>query len=131
MNSSSNNETASPDSFVFVARRSYAIDDNDWLPLTIGDSEIPGYFWIPLSSDDKNRWSSYWMKIEPGAQGPQHRHEATELILVYEGTFTDSDGKDFAPGNVITYATGSNHSSSSRDGCVVLVVAREGSHLLD
>jgi anti-sigma factor ChrR (cupin superfamily) len=115
----------------FAARRCYKVNGEDWLALKIGNSVIPGYFWIPLSNDDENSWSSYWMKIEPGAQGPQHQHDATELILVYEGTFTDSDGTDFPPGNVITYSTGSSHSSSSRSGCVVLVVAREGSHLVD
>lgn len=69
------------------------------------------------------------MKIQPGARGPVHRHDATELIVVYEGIFTDSDGTNFPPGAAITYATGSSHASSSTDGCVVLVIAREGSQL--
>jgi Anti-sigma factor len=115
----------------FAGRRHYKIHDEDWRPLQIGGTDIPGYFWIPLSDDEEGAWSSYWMKVAPGAQGPAHRHETTELIVVMEGVFTDSDGVSFQPGDALTYASGSSHASSSASGCVVLVVARTGSSLVD
>ena len=115
----------------FAARRSYKINDEDWRPLQIGEQDIPGYFWIPLSEDEGGGWSSYWMKIQPGARGPAHLHDTTELIFVADGVFTDSDGAHFQSGHVLTYAAGSSHSSSSESGCTVLVVARTASSLLD
>lgn len=65
--SSRNTVTMPLDSLDFTARRSYAIKDEDWRPLQIGETDIPGYFWIPLSEDEGGGWSSYWMKIQPGA----------------------------------------------------------------
>jgi anti-sigma factor ChrR (cupin superfamily) len=115
----------------FVARRSYKINDDDWRPLQIGKSEIPGYFWIPLSDDEGGGWSSYWMRIEAGAHGPMHLHDTTELLFVSDGVLTDSDGVHFQAGHVLTYAAGSRHSTSSESGCTVLVVARTGSSLVD
>jgi anti-sigma factor ChrR (cupin superfamily) len=131
MDSSRNAETSSAGSSDFAGRRHYKIRDQDWRPLQIGESDIPGYFWIPLSDDEEGAWSSYWMKIEPGARGPEHHHDATELIFVAEGVFTDSDGVNFLPGDVLTYPAGSSHSSSSTSGCTILVVARTGSRLVD
>lgn len=112
-------------------RSHYTIRQEDWRPLRIDDSSIPGYFWIPVSDDEDGAWSSYWMKIQPGAQGPAHRHGTTELIVVFEGVLSDSDGARFAAGEVVTYAAGSHHSTSSDVGCTVLVVARTGSTLVE
>ena len=131
MDSSRNAETDSTAPHAFAGRRHYKIREEDWRPLQIGDRDIPGYFWIPLSDDEEGAWSSYWMRVEPGASGPEHRHNTTEFIYVAEGVFTDSDGVSFRPGDVLTYPAGSSHSSSSACGCVVLVVARTGSQLVD
>ncbi|WP_429341134.1 cupin domain-containing protein [Paraburkholderia sp. GAS42] len=131
MNSARIQEGASPGPVQLAARRSYKINDEDWRPLKIGESEIPGYSWIPLSDDEGGGWTSYWMKIEPGARGPTHLHETTEMIFVAEGVFADSDGAQFSVGHVLTYPAGSSHSSSSESGCTVLVVARTGSQLVD
>ena len=131
MDSSRNAETYSVGLPAFAGRRHYKIREEDWRPLQIGDADIPGYFWIPLSGDEEGAWSSYWMRVEPGARGPEHRHDTTEFIFVAEGVFTDSDGVSFQPGDVLTYPAGSIHSSSSATGCVILVVARTGSRLVD
>jgi anti-sigma factor ChrR (cupin superfamily) len=115
----------------FVGRQHYRIHDEDWRPLQIGGTDIPGYFWIPLSDDEEGAWSSYWMKVEAGARGPEHRHDTTELLFVAEGVFTDSDGVTFRAGDVLVYPAGSSHASSSASGCIVLVVAKTGAHLVD
>jgi anti-sigma factor ChrR (cupin superfamily) len=126
MNFPGNTQTYSAGVPDFAGRRHYRIRDEDWRALQIGGTDIPGYFWIPLSDDEQGGWSSYWMKVEPGARGPEHRHDTTELIFVAEGVFTDSDGVSFQAGDVVTYPAGSSHSSSSASGCIVLVVARTG-----
>jgi len=131
MQSSRNAVTTPLSSLDFAGRRSYKIDDEDWRPLQIGETDIPGYFWIPLSEDEGGGWSSYWMRIQPGARGSMHLHDTTEMIFVAEGVFTDSDGVHFQPGHVLTYAAGSRHSSSSESGCIVLVVARTASSLVN
>lgn len=103
-------------------RRSYSIDERDWSPMKIGDAVLPGFFSIPVAVDDNGAWSSYWMRLQPGARSLEHRHESTELIMILDGVFTDDDGTDFTPGQTVCYPAGSRHSTSSKEGCTVLVV---------
>lgn len=109
-------------SSVLNGRCSYTIDSVDWRPMSIDGTVLPGFSWIPLASDEGAVWSSYWMKMAPGARSMVHRHEATELLLIKEGFFSDADGASYAAGDVVTYAAGSTHSSFSDLGCIVLVV---------
>jgi anti-sigma factor ChrR (cupin superfamily) len=111
-------------------RRSYSIDERDWRPMKIGDTVLPGFFWIPVANDDQGAWTSYWMRLQPGARSFEHRHDSTELILILEGVFTDDDGTDFVTGQTVCYPAGSRHSTSSAEGCIVLVVAHSGSTIV-
>jgi anti-sigma factor ChrR (cupin superfamily) len=111
-------------------RRWYAIDERDWRPMTIGDTPLEGFTWIPLADDESGAWHSYWMRLQPGARSMQHRHDATELIMVLEGIFTDDDGADFLPGQTVAYPAGSCHSTYSERGCTVLVVEGRSSSVV-
>lgn len=104
-------------------RRWYSIDESDWRPMKIGDKVLPGFSWIPVADDENGAWSSYWMRLEAGARSFEHQHDSTELILILDGVFTDDDGTNFHPGQTVSYPAGSRHSTSSAEGCTVLVVA--------
>ena len=67
------------------ARRWYSIDERDWRPMKIGDTVLPGFSWIPVADDEGGAWSSYWMRLQPGARSFEHRHDSTELIMVLDG----------------------------------------------
>lgn len=112
-------------------RRWYSIDERDWQPMKIGDAVLPGFFWIPVAQDEDGAWHSYWMRLAPGARSCVHQHESTELIMILDGVFTDDDGTDFHPGDTVSYPAGSRHSTSSANGCTVLVVARTESSIVD
>jgi len=107
----------------------YVIDDRDWAPMTIGDAVLPGFFCIPLAKDECGAWSSYWMRMDAGALSPQHLHLTTELLVIREGVFTDNDGADYGPGEAVVYHAGSRHTSSTREGCIALVVTRSSSRI--
>ncbi|TCK33606.1 ChrR-like protein with cupin domain [Paraburkholderia sp. BL8N3] len=111
-------------------RRWYSIDERDWRPMKIGETVLPGFFWIPVANDETGTWNSYWMRLGAGARSFEHRHESTELILVLEGVFTDNDGADFLPGQTASYPAGSRHSTSSEKGCTVLVVEGTASSMV-
>jgi anti-sigma factor ChrR (cupin superfamily) len=111
-------------------RRWYAIDERDWRPMTIGDTVLPGFFWIPVALDESGAWHSYWMRLDPGARSYVHRHDGTELIMVLDGVFTDDDGSDFLPGQTVSYPAGSRHSTYSAQGCTVLVVEGKASSIV-
>lgn len=112
------------------ARRWYSIDERDWRAMKIGGTVLPGFFWIPVAEDERGAWSSYWMRLQPGARSYEHQHDSTELIMILDGVFTDDDGTDFLPGQTVCYAAGSRHSTSSEGGCTVLVVAHTGSTIV-
>ena len=111
-------------------RRRYSIDERDWQPMKIGDTVLQGFSWIPVAQDESGVWTSYWMRLEAGARSFEHRHDSTELIMILDGVFTDDDGTDFHPGDTVSYPAGSCHSTSSKDGCTVLVVARTESSVV-
>jgi mannose-6-phosphate isomerase-like protein (cupin superfamily) len=111
-------------------RRWYTLDDRDWRPMKIGDTVLPGFFSIPVAQDESGAWTSYWMRLEAGARSFEHRHDSTELIVIFDGVFTDDDGADFHPGDTVSYPAGSRHSTSSKSGCTVLVVARSESSIV-
>ncbi|CAB3793726.1 hypothetical protein LMG28614_03749 [Paraburkholderia ultramafica] len=111
-------------------RRWYSIDERDWHPMKIGETLLPGFFWIPVAEDEGGAWSSYWMRLQPGARSFEHQHDSTELVMILDGVFTDDDKTDFLPGNTVCYAAGSRHSTSSAQGCTVLVVAHTGSTIV-
>ncbi|MBR8184211.1 cupin domain-containing protein [Burkholderia ambifaria] len=108
-------------------RLRYVIDERDWKPMKIGGTVLPDFHWIPVAQDENGAWQSYWMRMRPGARSPEHVHESTELLFVEHGVFADGDGVDYLPGDMVVYRAGSRHTSYSKEGCVVLVVARAAS----
>ena len=112
------------------ARRWYSIDERDWQPMKIGETILPGFSFIPVAEDEQGAWKSYWMRLQPGARSLDHRHDSTELVVILDGVFTDHDGTDFLPGQTVSYPAGSRHSTSSNEGCTVLVVARTESTIV-
>ncbi|MFJ4293971.1 cupin domain-containing protein [Cupriavidus sp. NPDC089707] len=110
-------------------RLCYAMAEGDWSPMRIGEAVLPGFSRISLGADESGAWSSYWMRIDPGATSPEHVHMTTELLVVWQGIFTDSDGTDFGPGETVIYQAGSRHRSFSKDGCIVLVVTTSESEV--
>lgn len=103
-------------------RALHILENEAWKPMMIGDKRLPGFWFIPIIDDDSGKWTSYWMRLEAGAESLRHTHTSTELLLILDGIYTDQDDTDFTARQVVTYPTGSSHRSYSRDGCTVLVV---------
>jgi quercetin dioxygenase-like cupin family protein len=61
------------------------------------------------------------LRYKAGAVVPRHRHPDFELILVLTGTLRDDYGVHSA-GTLVVYPPGSEHSLSSVEGCLFLVV---------
>ena len=90
---------------------------------------IPGMSWYKISYNKKNGGhGSYLLKMKPGAKSIPHEHKGHEEFLILEGELIDSDGKIFNKGDFITFEPGSNHSSHTKDGCLILVFMRGINH---
>ena len=82
----------------------------------------PEMSWLPISYDRTTQCGSYLMRMEAGATTLPHVHPGFEEFMIVEGDLVDSDGAVYRAGDVISYAPGTQHSSTTRQGCLILVV---------
>tara|TARA_B110001450_G_scaffold196119_1_gene184618 strand:- start:84 stop:431 length:348 start_codon:yes stop_codon:yes gene_type:complete len=86
---------------------------------------VPGMSWHKISYSKKNGGQgTYVLKMDPGAKSLTHEHTGFEEFLVLEGELTDPDGKIFKKGDFVSFKPGSQHSSQTKNGCLVLVFMR-------
>jgi len=67
---------------------------------------------------------TYFLKSEPGASLPMHKHPAIEQSYVIEGSFYDHDAICHA-GEFVWRRPGSFHETHSDEGAVILAVYRK------
>jgi len=92
---------------------------------------VKGMSWHKISYDKKNGGQgSYLLKMEPGAKSLLHEHTGYEEFLMLEGELTDPDDKVFRKGDFVTFEPGSQHSSYTKDGCLIIVFMRGINQLL-
>ena len=60
-------------------------------------------------------------RMPPGMTTRGHRHEGEEHFYVIEGDLTDNDGTTFGPGDIVSYRDGTEHSSHTKNGCLLVV----------
>ncbi len=71
------------------------------------------------------------LKMEPGSRYPAHRHTSSELCLVVEGDVSFGDKLTLKAGDFEAAVAGTIHGTiSTRDGCVLLIVASPHDEIL-
>jgi anti-sigma factor ChrR (cupin superfamily) len=86
---------------------------------------IAGMSWIPLSGELMNgSFECFLLRMDPGARSNPHEHMGHEEFLVLEGELIDCDGQSFKNGDYVHFNPGSKHSSTSPEGCTMLVILR-------
>ena len=87
-------------------------------------SAIPGMSWHKITYSKKTGQGTYILKMEPGAKSKLHEHVNFEEFIMLDGELIDNDNKIFKKGDIVTFSPGSNHSSYSKSGCLILVFMR-------
>ena len=88
-------------------------------------SVVEGMSWHKISYNRKNGGQgSYLFKMDPGAKSLPHEHTDYEEFLILDGELIDPDNKVFKKGDFVTFEPGSQHSSYTKDGCLILVFMR-------
>ena len=86
---------------------------------------IAGMSWIPLSGELLNgSYECFLLRMDAGARSNPHEHTGYEEFLVLDGESIDCDGQRFTSGDYVRFQPGSKHSSSTADGCTLLVILR-------
>ncbi len=104
-----------------LASRLVRPDDLDWQ-----DVRHPGCRVKTLLFDAENGLLTALVRMEPGAELPDHEHALIEQTYVLEGRLVDKDGLDagleVGPGEFVWRPAGSRHSAWAPEGGLMLAV---------
>ena len=85
---------------------------------------VSGMSWHKISYNKETGQGSYILKMLPGAKSLPHKHVNYEEFLILDGELIDPDNKTFKKGDFVTFEPGSNHSSYTEKGALLIVFQR-------
>ncbi len=80
---------------------------------------MPGVRMKPVWADTATKRRAVFVRFEPGATLPRHRHVGDELIFLIEGSNADESG-EVATGNMNYRPNGCVHTVTTKNGATVL-----------
>jgi quercetin dioxygenase-like cupin family protein len=93
----------------------------DWQPI-----RYPGCQVKTLMVDPKNGLLTVLLKMEPGAQLPDHEHALVEQTYMLEGRLVDLEGPEkgleVGPGEFVYRPAGSRHAAWTPEGAVMVAI---------
>ena len=108
-----------------IKRKITNLQDVEFVPFDNYGVVVPGMSWHKISYNKENGGQgTYVLKMEPGAKSLPHEHTGFEEFLMLDGELIDPDGKVFKKGDFVSFKPGSQHSSHTKNGCLVLVFMR-------
>jgi len=112
-------------------RKIVAVGKVRYLPYERDGVKVPGMSWAPLSVDaELGRRGRLLLRMEPGCEGPVHRHGDYDEFFMIEGSLVDSDGTKVTAGDYVVFEPGTIHYTDSPEGCVILVTYMANNELL-
>jgi anti-sigma factor ChrR (cupin superfamily) len=104
-----------------MASRVVHANDLEWEPI-----RYPGCAVKTLMVDPKAGLLTVLLKMEPGAELPDHEHALMEQTYMLEGRLVDRDGAEsgleVGPGEFVYRPAGSRHSAWTPEGGLMLAV---------
>jgi len=65
----------------------------------------------------------YIYKMAPGTTTVAHKHVGDEEFLILDGDLADNDGTQYGPGDLVWLRDGTEHCSTTKNGCLIAVYA--------
>jgi anti-sigma factor ChrR (cupin superfamily) len=93
------------------------IHNADYLPF----DGLDGQSYLQLDTGYPPGAGFHIFRMEPGTTTTPHEHTCDEQWLMLEGEMTDNDGTYYRPGDMVLMKKGTQHSSSTVDGCLLAV----------
>jgi len=104
-----------------LASRVVHANEMDWEPI-----RYPGCYVKTLMVDPQKGLLTVLLKMDPGAELPDHEHTLVEQTYMLEGRLVDLDGPEkgleVGPGEFVWRPAGSRHSAWTPEGGVMLAV---------
>ena len=101
-------------------RRVANIRDGSYQPF-LADDGTPDGDVLQVNPNNKTGHGFHVYRMAPGQTTVPHRHNGDEEFLVLEGEIVDHDGFRYGPGDLVWLRDGTEHCSTSRDGCLLAV----------
>jgi anti-sigma factor ChrR (cupin superfamily) len=87
-------------------------------------SVVPGMNWHKITYNKETGQGTYILKMDPETKSLPHQHINYEEFIMLDGELIDPDNKILKKGDIVTFEPGSNHSSYTKIGCLILVFMR-------
>ena len=87
-------------------------------------SVVPGMNWHKITYNKEIGQGTYILKMDSGTKSLPHQHINYEEFIMLDGELIDPDNKIFKKGDIVTFEPDSNHSSYTKNGCLILVFMR-------
>lgn len=104
-----------------LASRVVKANDMPWEPI-----RYPGVYVKTLMLDRQSGLLTVLLKMEPGAELPDHEHALMEQTYVLEGRLVDRDGPEsglsVGPGEFVYRPPGSRHSACAPEGSLMVAI---------
>ncbi|HEX7440382.1 MAG TPA: cupin domain-containing protein [Caldimonas sp.] len=104
-----------------LASRVVRPDDMPWEPI-----RYPGVYVKTLMLDKQSGLLTVLLRMDPGAELPDHEHALTEQTYVLEGRLVDRDGPEsglsVGPGEFVYRPPGSRHSACAPEGSLMVAI---------
>lgn len=85
-----------------------------------GGPVLEGIYQLDLTYDRDSGHGAYLIRMEPGTETTAHVHSVREEYLILEGDVVESDGTVLGPGDYVIYEPGTEHSSRTVKGCLLI-----------
>ena len=76
---------------------------------------------LQVNPNNPKGYGFHIYRMAPGEVTVAHQHKGDEEFFVIEGDLTDHDGYEYGPGDIVWLRDGTEHNSSTRNGCLLVV----------
>lgn len=90
-------------------------------PLLNSRGEDIGQSVLQLNTELERGVGFHAYKMAPGMTTQSHIHTSHEEFFVLEGDITDNDGTEYVAGDLVLMKAGTEHNSTTKNGCTLLV----------
>ena len=102
-----------------VDRKVANIATGEFLPFLTDTGEKDGE--VLQVNGGRRGYGFHIYKMAPGTTTVAHTHIGAEEFFLIEGDLQDHDGFEYKPGDLVCLASGTQHNSSTRNGCTLVV----------
>ena len=112
-------------------RRVSNIHTDAFEPWPSASGEYRGESVMQLDRDKPVGTGFHIYKMDPGTSSRPHEHMDHEEFLMLSGELVDNDGTVYRSGDLVWLKKGTQHSSYTKDGCVIAVYIPVAETMLD